>query len=111
MWPDGDVYLCPRFFIDQYFGGVFEVELKCDESEEEPVTKSEESFLQLSCFISQEVKYMNTGLKSVSLLIVIVYVCIFIAKNKIEKYTAWNVIKQINEWTEMHVVLIIKYYG
>lgn len=40
---------------------------------------------------------MNTGLKSVSLLIVIVYVCIFIAKNKIEKYTAWNVIKQINE--------------
>ncbi|XP_073994166.1 ubiquitin specific protease 14 isoform X2 [Rhodnius prolixus] len=53
-----------RFFIDQYFGGVFEVELKCDESEEEPVTKSEESFLQLSCFISQEVKYMNTGLKS-----------------------------------------------
>uniref|UniRef100_A0A069DUM5 Ubiquitin carboxyl-terminal hydrolase n=1 Tax=Panstrongylus megistus TaxID=65343 RepID=A0A069DUM5_9HEMI len=53
-----------QYFIDQYFGGVFEVELKCDESEEEPITRSEESFLQLSCFISQEVKYMSTGLKS-----------------------------------------------
>ncbi|KAK9497270.1 hypothetical protein O3M35_004621 [Rhynocoris fuscipes] len=53
-----------QFFIDQYFGGVFEVEWKCEECEEEPVTKSDETFLQLSCFISQDVKYMNTGLKS-----------------------------------------------
>lgn len=51
--------------IDQYFGGRFACELKCTESEEEPVTHSEESFLQLSCFISQEVKYMHSGLKLV----------------------------------------------
>lgn len=50
--------------IDQYFGGRFTCELKCTESEEEPVTTSEESFLQLSCFISQEVKYMHSGLLS-----------------------------------------------
>lgn len=50
-------------FIDQYFGGTFEVEMKCVESDEEPVTKSKESFLQLSCFIAPEVKYMHSGLK------------------------------------------------
>ncbi|KAF0312417.1 Ubiquitin carboxyl-terminal hydrolase 14 [Amphibalanus amphitrite] len=49
--------------IDQYFGGVFSSELKCVESDEEPVTRSTEKFLQLSCFISQDVKYLHTGLK------------------------------------------------
>lgn len=53
-----------KYFIDQFFGGTFQVELKCDESEEEPVSKFEESFLQLSCFISQDVKYMHSGLLS-----------------------------------------------
>lgn len=50
-------------FIDQYFGGTFDVEMKCVESDEEPATKSKENFLQLSCFISPEVKYMHSGLK------------------------------------------------
>ena len=52
--------------IDQYFGGVFSSELKCVESDDEPVTRSTEKFLQLSCFISQDVKYLHTGLKLVS---------------------------------------------
>lgn len=50
--------------IDQYFGVTFDVELKCVEAEDEPPTKSKEQFLQLSCFISQDVKYMLSGLKS-----------------------------------------------
>uniref|UniRef100_A0A1B6CDA9 Ubiquitin carboxyl-terminal hydrolase n=1 Tax=Clastoptera arizonana TaxID=38151 RepID=A0A1B6CDA9_9HEMI len=53
-----------KSLIDQYFGGTFEVELKCNESEEEVIKKSVENFLQLSCFISPEVKYMHSGLKS-----------------------------------------------
>lgn len=51
-------------FIDQFFGGEFDVTLKCAESEDEPETHSKENFLQLSCFISQEVKYLHSGLKS-----------------------------------------------
>lgn len=51
-------------FIDQYFSGVFEAEMKCDEAPEEPDTKSVENFLQLSCFISQDVRYMQAGLIS-----------------------------------------------
>ncbi|KAF5301645.1 hypothetical protein FQA39_LY10692 [Lamprigera yunnana] len=53
-----------KSFIDQYFGGTFEVEWKCSEAEEEPVTKTTEQFLQLSCFISQDVRYMQSGLRS-----------------------------------------------
>ncbi|XP_037068997.1 ubiquitin carboxyl-terminal hydrolase 14-like [Pollicipes pollicipes] len=49
--------------IDQYFVGEFSSELKCVESEDEPLTTSTETFLQLSCFISQDVKYLHTGLK------------------------------------------------
>lgn len=52
--------------IEQYFGGTFDVELKCADAPEEAVTQSKENFLQLSCFISQEVKYMHSGLRSVS---------------------------------------------
>lgn len=51
-------------FIDQYFGGTFDVEMKCVEAEDEPPSKSTENFLQLSCFISPEIKYMHSGLKS-----------------------------------------------
>ena len=40
--------------------------MKCTESEEEEPTKGKESQLQLSCFINQEVKYLNTGLRLVS---------------------------------------------
>lgn len=53
-----------KSFVEQYFGGKFQIEWKCNESEDEPVTKTAEDFLQLSCFISQEVKYMINGLKS-----------------------------------------------
>jgi len=49
--------------IDQFFGGVFDVEMKCIEAEDEPPSHSTENFLQLSCFISTEVKYMLSGLK------------------------------------------------
>ncbi|KAM4687376.1 ubiquitin carboxyl-terminal hydrolase 14 [Discoglossus pictus] len=52
-----------KSFIDQFFGIEFETSMKCTESEEEVVTKSTESHLQLSCFINQEVKYLITGLK------------------------------------------------
>ncbi|KAG5676155.1 hypothetical protein PVAND_006004 [Polypedilum vanderplanki] len=50
-------------FIEQYFGGTFDCEMKCTEAENEEVTKSKENFLQLSCFINQEVKYMHSGLR------------------------------------------------
>ncbi|XP_046662171.1 ubiquitin carboxyl-terminal hydrolase 14 [Homalodisca vitripennis] len=50
--------------IDQFFGGVFSVEMKCVEAPDEPPTISTETFLQLSCFISTEVKYMQSGLRS-----------------------------------------------
>ncbi|XP_038056939.1 ubiquitin carboxyl-terminal hydrolase 14-like isoform X2 [Patiria miniata] len=51
-------------FIDQYFGGKFDSSLKCVEAPEEEASKSTEQFLQLSCFISQDVKYLHTGLKN-----------------------------------------------
>ncbi|GIY67412.1 ubiquitin carboxyl-terminal hydrolase 14 [Caerostris darwini] len=50
-------------FIDQFFGGSFDSTLTCIESEEEPETHLKENFLQLSCFISADVKFMLTGLK------------------------------------------------
>lgn len=53
-----------RSIIDQYFGGTFDVDYKCVEAEDEPVTNSKEQFLQLSCFISQDVRYMHSGLRS-----------------------------------------------
>ncbi|XP_054710171.1 ubiquitin carboxyl-terminal hydrolase 14-like isoform X2 [Uloborus diversus] len=50
-------------FIDQYFGGSLDSTLKCIESEDEPESHLKENFLQLSCFISADVKFMLTGLK------------------------------------------------
>lgn len=47
-------------------GGRFDIEMKCIEAGEEPATKTTENFLQLTCFISPEVKYMHSGLRSVS---------------------------------------------
>ncbi|XP_071483761.1 ubiquitin carboxyl-terminal hydrolase 14-like [Diadema antillarum] len=52
-----------KSFIDQYFGAKFDSTLKCIESEDEPPVKSQETIYQMSCFISQEVKYLHTGLK------------------------------------------------
>ncbi|KAM8716541.1 hypothetical protein ACLKA7_003422 [Drosophila subpalustris] len=51
-------------FIEQFFGGTFQVKMTSDEAPDEPATISTENFLQLSCFISMEVKYMQSGLKS-----------------------------------------------
>lgn len=58
-------YFASSSLIDQFFGGNFEIEMKCTENDEEKPTDSTENFLQLSCFISQEVKYMLSGIKSV----------------------------------------------
>ncbi|XP_048582845.1 ubiquitin carboxyl-terminal hydrolase 14 [Nematostella vectensis] len=54
----------PRGFMDQYFGIESESTMKCVEAPDEPETKSKETLFQLSCFISQEVKYIHTGLQS-----------------------------------------------
>lgn len=51
-------------FIDQYFGGTYEATLKCTETDEEEPTTSKDSFLQLSCFINADVKYLLSGLKA-----------------------------------------------
>ncbi|RUS69850.1 hypothetical protein EGW08_022389 [Elysia chlorotica] len=51
-------------FIDQYFGGEFETTMKCNEAPDEGEIHGSEKFLQLSCFIEKEVKYMHTGLQS-----------------------------------------------
>ncbi|XP_064111774.1 ubiquitin carboxyl-terminal hydrolase 14-like [Macrobrachium nipponense] len=48
--------------LDQYFTGEFSCEWKCVESEEEEVTKTTDNFQQLLCHISQDVKYLHTGL-------------------------------------------------
>lgn len=51
-------------FIDQYFGLEFEYSMKCTEAPEEGESQGTEKLYQLSCYISQEVKYMHTGLKN-----------------------------------------------
>jgi len=50
--------------VDQFMGIECETEIKCIESEAEPVTKATERFLQFSCYIDKEVKYLHTGLKN-----------------------------------------------
>ncbi|XP_011313663.1 ubiquitin carboxyl-terminal hydrolase 14 [Fopius arisanus] len=60
----GDNASKPRSIIEQYFGGTFDTELKCVETEDEEPTKGKEDFLQLSCFISTDVKYMHSGLRN-----------------------------------------------
>lgn len=62
--PDEENAHSYKSLIDQYFGGTFDVELKCVEADDEPVSRSKEQFLQLSCFISQDVRYMHSGLRS-----------------------------------------------
>lgn len=51
-------------FIEQYFYTIMDTELKCSETEAEPATKGTESFQQLSCYITTDVKYMLSGLKN-----------------------------------------------
>lgn len=57
-------YRSQTSIIDQYFAGEFTCTMKNEESPEEQSTPTFESFLQLSCFISQDVKYLYTGLKT-----------------------------------------------
>uniref|UniRef100_A0A1I7YIL1 Ubiquitin carboxyl-terminal hydrolase n=1 Tax=Steinernema glaseri TaxID=37863 RepID=A0A1I7YIL1_9BILA len=50
--------------ITQYLEGRMTHTLKCLESESEPPQTSEERFVQLSCYLSQEVKYLQLGIKN-----------------------------------------------
>uniref|UniRef100_A0A915PLU6 Ubiquitin carboxyl-terminal hydrolase n=1 Tax=Setaria digitata TaxID=48799 RepID=A0A915PLU6_9BILA len=50
--------------VSRYMEGTFRVEMKNLESDIEPVSVTKETFLQLSCFLSQEVKYVQLGIKS-----------------------------------------------
>jgi len=50
--------------IEQFMGIECESELKCIESEDEPVRKDLEKFLQYDCYIDKDVKYLHTGLKN-----------------------------------------------
>jgi ubiquitin carboxyl-terminal hydrolase 14 len=61
--PSGAVKCKYSNFIDQYFSGEFTSTFKCVECPEEKETQNKEPFLQLSCFISQDVKYLHTGIK------------------------------------------------
>merc|ERR1719154_201706 len=49
-------------FIEKYFGLKIKATLKCVEAPEEEPTQTEEKHFQLSCFISQDVKFLHTGL-------------------------------------------------
>lgn len=48
--------------IDQYMGGSFEVEMKCDDAPEEPVSITTKDFLQLNCLIEHGTKFLVPGL-------------------------------------------------
>lgn len=50
--------------IEQFFGIECSSELKCVESESEEPSKGREKFLQYSCYIDKDVKYLHTGLKN-----------------------------------------------
>lgn len=57
-----------KSFITQYFGIKFDVTLKCKENEEEPIAKITDEELQFPCFLSQDVKYLQSGLRFVVLI-------------------------------------------
>uniref|UniRef100_A0A914EAC9 Ubiquitin carboxyl-terminal hydrolase n=1 Tax=Acrobeloides nanus TaxID=290746 RepID=A0A914EAC9_9BILA len=50
--------------IAQFLQGQFAVSLTNLEDPEEPPTSTTEPFMQLSCFLTQEVKYLQSGIKS-----------------------------------------------
>jgi ubiquitin carboxyl-terminal hydrolase 14 len=54
----------PAINASRLFESEFHVQMKCLESEEEPAETSKESQLELSCFLNQEVKYLQLGIKS-----------------------------------------------
>lgn len=53
-------------FVDQFFGIEYANTLKCmdEEAASEEETHSAETSLQLNCFISQDIKFLMTGIKS-----------------------------------------------
>ena len=50
--------------IDQFLGIECSSETKCNEAPEEAPSQSMEKFLQFSCYIDKDVKYLHTGLKN-----------------------------------------------
>jgi hypothetical protein len=56
--------------------------MKCIENEEEEATKSTEEFFQLSCFISPEVKYLQSGLQEVNHFLHLFSVTISVGSNQ-----------------------------
>ena len=62
--PNNELNDAAKSVVDQYFGLEFATETKCVEAEDEPVVKSTERFLQYSCYIDKEVKYLASGLKN-----------------------------------------------
>jgi len=76
-------------FIDQYFGGRFKVTLKNTECEDEPEATSSEDFLQLSCFISADVKYLQSGLRAA------LHEAITKNSSKLERDAVYNKTRQI----------------
>jgi len=50
--------------IEQFMGIECTAETKCVESESEEPTQTVEKFLQYSCYIDKDVKYLHTGLKN-----------------------------------------------
>ena len=50
--------------IDQFLGIECSSETKCNETPEEEASRTTEKFLQFSCYIDKDVKYLHTGLKN-----------------------------------------------
>ena len=50
--------------IDQFLGIECSSETKCNEAPEEAPSRTTEKFLQFSCYIDKDVKYLHTGLKN-----------------------------------------------
>jgi len=50
--------------VDQFLGIECSSETRCNEAPEEEPSKTVEKFLQFSCYIDKDVKYLHTGLKN-----------------------------------------------
>merc|ERR1719308_175348 len=50
--------------IDRFLGIECSSETKCNEAPEEEPSRNTEKFLQFSCYIDKDVKYLHTGLKN-----------------------------------------------
>ncbi|KAI6173261.1 Ubiquitin carboxyl-terminal hydrolase [Aphelenchoides besseyi] len=50
--------------VRRFLEGEFEIQMKNTENPEETVQTSKEKFMQLSCFLSQDTRYLQSGIKS-----------------------------------------------